>query len=87
MKPPHRYDPACPDCIPCVVDIATGEPFARDSPVMVAVMRVWNAARFEERQAFLDMTNNPPASCPAGALELAGALMKRIEQAVNRTVN
>lgn len=56
----HRYDPACPDCVPVVVDMETGEPFARDSPTMVAVMRVWNAATFAERQAYMDFENSRP---------------------------
>ena len=83
MRPPHRYDPACPDCIPCIIDMETGQPYARDSAVMATVMRVWNAARFEERQAFLDMTTNPPGTAPPGARELFEPLMERIGQALN----
>ncbi len=84
MRERHPYDPACPDCIPGIVNLQTGTLYERGSPVMVAVMKVWNAAPFAERQAFMDFTNGSDAD-PIQA-EFLEPLMRRIQAAVKRAI-
>lgn len=52
----HRYDPQCPDCIPAVVNMNTGELLAKDSPTMAQVLKVWNTLPFAHREAFINVT-------------------------------
>jgi hypothetical protein len=47
----HAYREDCPGCQLALLDPATGRALAPDDPIMVAAMRVWNAAPFEERAA------------------------------------
>lgn len=52
----EKFEDGCPGCRPVLLDQATMEPFAKDHPAMVAVMRVWATTTLEERQAFHDLT-------------------------------
>lgn len=52
----HPYDPNCPHCTPAMLDLKTGTALPEDHPTMKIVMRVWNAAPFEQRRAYLAVT-------------------------------
>ncbi len=52
----EKFDPACPSCRPVLLDPETGRPLPEDHPAVTALSRVWNAAPFEEQEAFWHCT-------------------------------
>lgn len=76
----HPYDPKCPHCTPAMINVKTGEVYADDSPVMVAIMKVWNAAPFKERQAYITFTCSTTPD--PKDVSVATPLIKRIEDAL-----
>jgi hypothetical protein len=77
----HPYDPQCPDCVPALIDPETGEIIPKSDPIMVTIMKVWNAASVEDRQAFMNITwanSQEPVD-----RERMSLLMRRIQKAVD----
>lgn len=78
--PIDRFDDACPDCRPAMMDVKTGRLFADDSPEMVAVNRLWGETTAKERQAWHRFTCQNSRS-PAD-LVLVKAFSDRLEAAL-----
>jgi len=76
----HPYDPRCPHCIPAIVNMDTGVPYEMGSPVMVQVLRVWNAAPFKVRQAFIAVTSDD--SRAPEDMQLVEPLMEKLTEAI-----
>lgn len=57
MMEDHEFCDKCPGCRPAIMDATTGEVFAPDSEIMIAVNEMWdNDTTYEERKAFIEMT-------------------------------
>ena len=55
---PHEFCDHCPGCRPALMDMQ-GRVMPQDSPVMVALNRVWNTqTTYAERKAFINVTVN-----------------------------
>lgn len=52
----EKFDPKCPGCRPCILDVKTGMPLNQSDPVMIAVNNVWDSAPYEEQEAFYKVT-------------------------------
>ena len=79
----HAYDPNCPHCTPAIVDPKTGTALAPDHPAMKIMMRVWNAAPFEQRRAFIAVTaDNSRDPKDLSSME---PLMKRVQDAMKNS--
>ncbi len=74
----HAFDPKCPDCRPCLLDLE-GRRIPPDDPHMVAVNAVWDAAPLEEQQAYHSVCVKN--SRDERDIELLDRLMKRIAAA------
>lgn len=53
-----EYRDDCPGCRPCVVNLATGIPYAEDSDIGKAIGRVWSVTTRAQKQAFHAVTCN-----------------------------
>lgn len=57
MMEDHEFCDHCPGCRPAVIDVQTGKPLPLDSPVMIAVNKVWNnETTYDQRKAFIEVT-------------------------------
>ena len=80
-----NFEDNCPGCQPVILDRKTMKPFPHDSPVMQAVMRVWQETTLQERQAFHDfMCNNSREPLVMG---LVNGLHERFQLAISATDN
>jgi hypothetical protein len=53
----HEFCDHCPGCRPAIIDWDSGKPFPDDSPLMLAINRIWDKeTTYEERKAFIDVT-------------------------------
>lgn len=52
----HPYDPTCPDCRPCILDIHTMQPIPDNDPRMLAIMAAWEEQPYDVREAFINLT-------------------------------
>lgn len=74
----HEFCDHCPGCRPAIIDMKTGKPLPPDSPLMVAVDRMWNTeTTYAERKAFIEVTLHN--SRKPEDIELARKIMARIE--------
>ena len=48
----EQYQEDCPGCRPAMIDLKTGKRMSDDTPVMMAVNRVYAAASRAEKEAF-----------------------------------
>lgn len=50
--PCEKFDPSCPDCRPVLLDVKTGRPLPKSDPAAAAMDRAWDAAPYEQQEAF-----------------------------------
>ena len=83
MSERHRYDPSCRLCVPALVDAETGEVLPPHAFEMVALMLVWNASPFCDREAFINVTVFN--SRDADDVARASGVMQRLKQRCEST--
>jgi hypothetical protein len=52
----EAFDDQCPGCRPCLIDATTRQPVPDDTPIMQAVLRIWQKTTRLEREAFHRVT-------------------------------
>jgi len=57
MSDTHQFCDHCELCRPALLDMGTGKVFSDDSPVMIAVNKIWNNdSTYAQRKAFIAVT-------------------------------
>jgi hypothetical protein len=65
----HEFCDSCPGCRPAILDIKTGKSLPKNSPIMIAVNKVWDTqTTLQQRKAFIEVTLHN--SCRTSDLKL-----------------
>lgn len=81
MSAKHEFCDHCPGCRPALLDLATGKPLAEDTPVMIAVNKIWdNDTTYAQRKAFVAITWHQ--SKKPDDVKLAMMITQKIEKAL-----
>jgi hypothetical protein len=76
----HDFCDHCPGCRPALIDLKTGQLMPPDSPVMIAINRIWNTqTTYAERKAFVEVTVHN--SRKPEDLRMGQAVMQRFAEA------
>ena len=76
----EQFEEGCRGCRPAVINLETGQAEPDNSPIMIAINRVYDYASYEEKESFHKFTclnSRDPE-----VLRLAGGLIGRIKFAV-----
>jgi hypothetical protein len=76
----HQFCDHCPGCRPALVDPLTGKLLPDDSPITVAVNKIWDTnTTYDERKAFIEVTLHNSRNLDD--LRLARAVMDKVGKA------
>lgn len=77
----NEFQEECRGCRPAIMDVKTGRVYADDSPIMKAILGVWDKATPEEKQAYHRITcQNSRADKD---LETVAPLLERLKEVID----